>query len=114
VPVTVIVRLVTTEALWFTVIVTLDVCGVPLEVGTGFTVKVDADVFDGNVPIFSVTAELKPPNGVTVTVYIPLLPRLTTRGLGESEIENHPAEFTTRVAPTVWLSPPLTPWMVNA
>src|SRR5579863_8683418 len=101
-----------TVALWAAVIVTLEICAPP-EVGTGFGVKVDAEVFEGSPLMVNVTGEIKPPAGVTVIVYTPWPLRFTASGLGEIEIENDPTEFTTSVAPMVWVIPPPIPWIVK-
>ena len=91
----------------------MEVFGVEPEIATGFTLNFDAEVREGSPLMLRVTGELKPPAGVTVTVYTPVPPRVTVSGLGAIEIENDPAAFTTSVAPVVCVSVPLTPWMVN-
>jgi ABC-type enterobactin transport system permease subunit len=67
----------------------------------------------GNPLTLNPTVPVNPPEGVTVTVYVVLFPRLTVLELGEAEIEKS-GVATTRVALTVWvLSDVLVPVMVS-
>jgi hypothetical protein len=56
--------------------------------------------FVGSPLILNDTVPVKPLIGVTVTVYVALLPRVTVSEEGEAETEN---EFTTRVTVVEWV-----------
>ena len=68
----------------------------------------------GNPLKLNLTIPVKPPEGVTVTEYVVLLPRLTVLELGLAASEKFAGVATTRVAPTVCRVEPLVPVMVSA
>ena len=77
------------------VMVSVDVPPPFTEVGLKVAVE-----FVGSPLILNDTVPVKPLIGVTVTVYVALLPRVTVSDEGEAETEN---EFTTRVTVVEWV-----------
>jgi hypothetical protein len=72
-------------------------------------------VASGSTPMLSVTGSLKPFVGVSVTVYVPALPRFTVRLPGVAAIVKSwtGAAFTTRLTPVVCVSVPSVALMVR-
>jgi hypothetical protein len=66
----------------------------------------------GNPLTLNVTVELNPPDGVTVTVYVALLPGVTLRLDGVALIEKSGGGLTTRVTAVEWLVVMLVPVIV--
>ena len=79
---------------------------------TGFLEKLEL-AREGNPVTLNCTLPVNPPEGVTVTVKLVLLPRFTVALPGESVTVNVPTGFTTRVPEVVCKSPGLVPVMVN-
>src|SRR5205814_7795188 len=73
-----------------------------------------AVVDDGKPPTLKVTLPVKPPDPVTVTVYVVLAPRVTGWELGEAEIEKLGPGLTVKVTAVERCSPPPVPVMVRA
>ncbi len=79
----------------------------------GFTLNEPRNVLVGNPVAVSVTVPVNPFNGLTVTVYVVLFPRLIDLEDGLAEMEKSGvAPDTTRVAVTWCVSPPPVPPMV--
>ena len=70
----------------------------------------------GRAELDSVTAPVKPPEGVTVIVLLPLAPCVTVTLAGEAESEKSgvATAFTVRETEVVWVSVPEVPVMVTA
>jgi hypothetical protein len=67
------------------------------------------DVFEGQPVRLNATASLKPPDGVTVTAYVTLLPRFTVRLVGDTAMVKSGTGTGLTVSVTIvdWMGEPL-------